>query len=538
MTPLALSRSLHGVRSLKELMDRAVECIAGSTRYQRAWLLLPMAGTTGLEVVGYALPDKVQVDQRMASLDRKQDRFLARLLGSEETLVIPDLREFPDADQAQVEFFGNRTSINVAMLHVGERVGVFCVGTFAAEGIVEPTPEELRFIEEVAALVSIVAGRLRADEAQRSLEESIQRSQRLASLGQMAGEVAHDFNNMLLAILGNAELALELLDETHGATECVTTIREAALRAANFSRQLLAFSRGQPRERRIVSASEVMQGLAPILRSLLGSRHTLELVDEGAPVPLECDVGQIEQVVLNLVVNARDAMPGGGAITLEVSRSEEDAGSFVVFSITDRGVGMSGDVSARIFEPFFTTKQEGSGTGLGLAVVDSVVKTHGGFVRVDTSLGTGTTIHAAFPAAASPPSAVRKFTSEVTERGARLLVIDDDAEVRRVIVRVLQGAGYEVETASGGADAITLLESGPAFEVVITDLVMPEVGGERVLAWMREHAPDTPVLLLSGYAPGAGAHAFEYVLAKPFASRQLLDKVQDVLTIATLRKVG
>lgn len=164
---LELSRDLHEVRSLAEVMDRVVASVAAETRYHRAWLLLPMDGPLGIETVGYALPDKTRVDQRMATVDRAADRLLTKLLSTRETLVIPDLRDDPDADQAQVAYFGNRTAINVPMLHVGARIGIFVVGTFAAEGVIVPSTEELGYIEEVAALVSIVAGRLRADAVQR-----------------------------------------------------------------------------------------------------------------------------------------------------------------------------------------------------------------------------------------------------------------------------------------------------------------------------------------------------------------------------------
>jgi two-component system cell cycle sensor histidine kinase/response regulator CckA len=543
---LSLSRRLHEARTLAELMDEVVTSVSAHTRYARAWLLLPMTGRLGLDVVGYALPDRVRVEQRMADHDRTTDRLLSWLLSTTETVVIDDLRLEPRADQDQVAYFGNRTSINVPMLRLDERLGVLVVGTFAGEGVVPPTQAELAFIEQVAALVTAVAARIRAEAAQHAAEDRVRAAQRLEALGRMAGEVAHDFNSMLVSIMCNAELALEQLGG-HAAAESVAEILLAADRAAALTKKLLTFSRGQPVVRRLLDVGEALETFLPIVRSLLpeGLRLVSEL-PRGAYV--QGDASQLEQVVMNLVINARDALPDGGEIRLTLGRetivaddltirTSARAGDFVVIVVADTGLGMSREVAERVFEPFFTTKGVGRGTGLGLAVVDSVVRMHEGFVELDSVEGRGTTFRVYLPAREAPTSLELAATpplAPVATGHGHVLVVDDDAQLRGVIERVLTGAGYRVTCASDGQAALERVETSPDLRLVITDLIMPRLTGDALRERLSALRPHLPVLILTGYTRGSlpptdGQH----LLSKPFVPRELLQKVAEILAAPT-----
>ncbi len=541
---LALSRALHEATTLAEAMDRVVASIEEHTRYRRAWLILP-SDDRGIEVVGYALPDRARVDQRMSEIDFATDPWLKLHLEATDPLIRDDLREEPLADQRQVAYFGNRTLISVPMLRVGGRVGALCVGTFAAEGVLPPTPEEVEFIIQVGALVSVVAGRIRAEQRQRVLEERVSGAQRLEALGRMAGEISHDFNNMLVSILGNAEVASTLLGEDHPARELIDEVGQAAERAARLTRQLLSFSRGQPLERRDVRLAAVVDGLLPMLRSLLPADVSLEVTHGPGASVVFADAGQLEQVLLNLVVNARDAMPRGGRIVLSTASAQGTPAGFsqanrpapsneyVVLSVADTGTGMTPEVRERLFEPFFTTKAPGVGTGLGLAVVDTVLKRHDGFITVDSELGRGTTFRIHFPASAAVPaeSIAPRFESAVSPKGhERILVVDDDRQVRALLERVLCQAEYRVLLAEDGAAALETLEREPGVALVLSDLVMPHVGGDELRDILATRVGAPPVLIMSGYARGAAVHErYEHLLAKPFSPAQLLRKVRAVL---------
>ena len=527
-TLLSLARRLHEAASLPEVMDLVVDAVGEATRFRRAWLILPMEQGSGIEVIGYVLADRQRVNQRMASLDWRKDRLFALEMSSETTLVIPDLRLCPEADQVQVEYFGNRTVVAVPMLRLGERLGSFNLGTFAAEGVMLPTQEELDFAEEVAALLCVVAGRLRAEEKHRALEASVQREERLEALGRMAGEVAHDFNNILVTVIGNAELALGSPENPALVRDVLSEVLGAANRGAGLTRQLLAFSRGQPVERRAVNLAETIRGLTPMLRALLPSSIALEVVEKEHPGEVLANTGQLEQLVLNLVLNARDAITGSGRITLGLDTTLRDGARWAVLSVGDTGAGMAPEVSSRIFEPFFTTKRPGQGTGLGLAVVDSVVKSHGGTIDVASTAGEGSVFTVSLPAL-NRGEARPKPTRPPRALGGNehVLVADDDLRVRVLLERVLTGAGYRVTLAEDGAVALVRLAQAPDVRLVITDLVMPRLGGDELL---RRLAGRVKVLLVSGYA----AHpvivdASAHVLAKPFSSKELLERVRELL---------
>ena len=536
---LALAGGLHHAATLAAAMDMALAAITAATRYRRAWLAVPLADAGGLEIVGYALADRQLVAQRMAAVDIGKDAYLTDALTLPEPFVIPDMRLEPRADQAQVEFFGNRTIVNVPMMRLGgERFGAFTVGTFAAEGVMPPTPDEFDVIVQVAALVSAAAARIRAEDEHRQLVVQVQAAQRLEALGRLSGEVAHDFNNLLTTITGNAELA-RTQRELAQVWPCLDDILAAAQRATVLTRQLLAFSRNQPRQPRPLAIDPLLAQFQPLLARLLPAGVVLD-VRLGADVAVVADPGQLEQVVMNLVVNARDALGGVGRIEVTTAVEPPAAGGpdapHVAISVADTGPGIADEVRARLFEPFFSTKRAGAGTGLGLAVVDNVVRQHHGWVTVGNRPDGGArfTVHLPVHAGAAAPATAAPRAERPTapaRAAARVLVVDDDPAVRGVVSRILTGAGYQV-SAVGDAEAALALPTLDSLAVVVTDLVLPGLDGIGLARRLAATAPALPVLLISGYAPDGVDTRGTHLLAKPFTRASLLAKVDELVGVA------
>ncbi|TNF22977.1 MAG: sensor histidine kinase [Deltaproteobacteria bacterium] len=410
---LNLSRRLHAARDLDAVMAEVAVAIREATRYRRAWMAVRTADGERFRVVGDRAGGDPAVSARLEAMEVSKDPYLQRCVSATAPFVIDDLRRDPDANQDHVEALGPRTVILVPMVRLAERVGAFVVGTYGdAEGVMPPTPGEYAFIIQVASLVSVVVGRIHAEEQRAALERQVGRSQRLEALGRLAGGISHDFNNLLVTIMGNAELALDLL-EGHPAEELVVDVKAAADRAAALTRQLLAFSRGQPLDRRPLDVAEVIGGTARFIRRLLPTTIALEVVPPAEPSVVLADRGQLEQVLVNLAVNARDAMPSGGRLTFETRRVVLDAdfvathpwgrvGDFVVVSAIDTGRGVPPELRERIFEPFFSSKPASRGTGLGLAVVDTVARQHNGFVRVRSGDESGSAFDLYLPRAPEP----------------------------------------------------------------------------------------------------------------------------------------
>ncbi|HYH81706.1 MAG TPA: PAS domain S-box protein [Longimicrobium sp.] len=393
-----------------------------------------------------------------------------------------------------------------------------------------------------------VTERRQAEEALRLSQQQLLQAQKMDAVGRLAGGVAHDFNNLLTAIRGNAELLLFDIPAGDPRREDVEEIRKAADRAAALTRQLLAFSRRQVLQPRVLDLNGVVQEMERMLRRLIG--EDVELVTRLAHGlgQVRADPGQIEQVVLNLAVNARDAMPGGGRMIVETADEELDEelkrahpyvvpGRYVMLRVTDTGQGMDPETRERAFEPFFTTKPAGRGTGLGLSTVYGIVKQSGGFIWIDSELGRGTRVriylpHIAAPAAAGPAAAA----SKLPPRGeGTVLLAEDEATVRRLAVRVLRRGGFTVLEAGDGEEALSVAQDyGGPLHLLVTDLVMPRMGGRDLAARLRAARPGVPVVYVSGYAEEAvqrdgvldpGAR----FLPKPFTAEQLLDAVHAAL---------
>ena len=393
-----------------------------------------------------------------------------------------------------------------------------------------------------------VSERVRMQEALRAKEQQLLHAQRLESVGRLAGGVAHDFNNALTVILAGAEeLNRDLRRGTLPDPEIVDEIRAAGERARDLTRQLLAFARRQVIAPVPVDLNSLARGTEKLLRRVL--REDVELVVALQPAlwSVRCDPGQIEQVLLNLAVNARDAMPNGGRLVLSTANVEVDerltaarpwmrTGSYVRLSVGDSGEGMAADVRAHIFEPFFTTKPLGKGTGLGLATVYGIVKQSDGYILVESEPGRGTTFDLYFPRVDGPAAPVVRRPQPGSAGGTEsILVVEDDPHVREVTVRSLRGAGYAVVVAKDGRDALEVVSRGEGpFQLLVTDVVMPGLGGPGLADELRRRDPDLRVLYVSGHGeeaivrhgvldPGVS------LLPKPFTAPSLLARVREVL---------
>jgi two-component system cell cycle sensor histidine kinase/response regulator CckA len=393
-----------------------------------------------------------------------------------------------------------------------------------------------------------VTQRRRAEEALRASEEQLRQAQKMEAVGRLAGGVAHDFNNILTAIMGNVSLILDDSTALAGPRQRAEEIQKASERAAHLTRQLLAFSRKQMFELKVVDLNTVITEMLKLLKVTVGD--DIELVDRIAPQPcaVRVDPGQIEQVILNLVINARDAMPEGGRLEISTSLLEAttaDAmreppyhvGRFVELAVRDTGVGMDDETRARIFEPFFTTKERGKGTGLGLATVYGIVRQSGGYISVHSERGRGSTFRVFLPAVDEPidrPDPYRRKPG--AEPGAEtVLVVEDEDLVRTLMCTSIARAGYRVIEARTGADALSLSgRFGGRIDLLLTDVVMPGMGGQELGERLLKARDGIKVLYISGYADDAigrksvlqSGVAF---LQKPFTMETLVRKVRETL---------
>jgi PAS domain S-box-containing protein len=377
---------------------------------------------------------------------------------------------------------------------------------------------------------------------QQAFETQVREAQRMDAVGQLAGGIAHDFNNLMLAIIGNVDLA-ELGDSPENRRRSHDEIRRAAERAAELTRQLLLFSRRQPIIPVVIDLNAIIGDALNLLGRLLPEDIAIDYRPAPALMQVRADPSQVEQVLLNLCVNARDAMPGGGRLTIAIedsviSESESATcqlaapGRYACMRVADTGQGMTPEVRQRIFEPFFTTKEQGKGTGLGLAMVYGIVKSHGGGLRVDSAVGQGSTFEVFWPASSGEVGGVER-SDEVHEEVPRgrqetVLVAEDQDSVRAVVVHVLENAGYRVIAARDGVEAVRLFKNKrrSGIALVLLDLVMPGLGGRDAYAEIVRVSPGQPVLFTSGYSEHLASTDAATVLAKPFRPGQLLRLVR------------
>ena len=384
----------------------------------------------------------------------------------------------------------------------------------------------------------------------KQLERQFQQAQKMEAMGLLAAGVAHDFNNLLTVISGYCQLAQSRVQPGHAVLRDLEEVAKAGDRAANLTRQLLAFSRQQVLEPRILDLNEVIEDVEKMLRRLLGADVELRFRPAKDLGLVRADAGQIEQVLLNLIVNARDAMQDGGRIAIETENVEINgaadlpSGSYVLLTVADTGCGMDAKTASRIFEPFFTTKEMGKGTGLGLSTVHGIVKQSGGHIAVQSEPGHGTKFRIHFPRVPAAQEVSKSAAPQAAPaRGTEaILVVDDDASLRALVSEILRLHGYTVIEASNGETALTMLENnGSVIDAVVTDVVMPNVNGRELVRRATKARPNLPMLLMSGYV-GDNAEALGSLLSprvafiqKPFNQDALLEKLRDILSGSATR---
>jgi len=541
---LAWARQLLAVHDVHGLLQVALELLRERTRYRHGWLgMLDASESTLLFLsgIGQASLDRI-ADAELIEMSVDGDRMVEELLTTMKPVVVADARHDPRPNPDAVAAMGNRTIVSLPLYVDDHKLGFLGVGTFGDEGPIPPTEEELDLLQLMASHLSVVLARLRAEERRVAAEEQLHAAQRLEAMGRIAGGVAHDMNNLLTVELGNVDLA-RLATDPASAAHSIDDIEAAATRAAALSRQLLSFSRRRVLQVQPVDMRDVVQNMAPLFGRLLTSDIQLEVLEPAHPLVVRGDSGQLEQVVMNLVVNARDAMADtGGRLAVELEAVELEGGAvgppgpYAVVAVSDTGIGMPPEVQARIFEPFFTTKGPEAGTGLGLSVVHGIVDQHDGQLRVYSEPGYGTTMRVYLPLAEEDAIAPGAVVVAPAPKGGheRILVADDDQQVRHVLHTLLGEAGYQVEEARDGAEAIDIVRSGAAIDLLISDVVMPRMGGMALIDALAQEGLELPTLVISGYAASGVARQLaandrRRVLSKPFRRTELLGVVRALL---------
>ena len=379
------------------------------------------------------------------------------------------------------------------------------------------------------------------------LEQELWQARKMESIGRLAGGIAHDFNNLLSTIIGHSDLALVDLPAMDPIRESVRSIKEAGHRAAELTQQLLAFSRKQALETKPVSLGEVVSNLSRILKRIIGDDIDLDMDIASSTHAVMADQSQLEQVILNLVVNARDAMPAGGRLTIRIQNvalnedtiatyGVDEPGTYVMLWVQDEGVGIPEEIQDEIFEPFFTTKAAGEGTGLGLSTTYGIVRQFHGGIIVRSKLDQGTTFEVVFPASPEEaPGRDQDTDGDALPTGSeRLLVVDDHPGVLGILSRMLARLGYSVLQASDGEAALRVIETNPAIDLVVSDVVMPGMQGTKLAAEIENRWPGIEVILMTGYAPDSlpALQALKHrpkVLSKPISPRDLAEAIREVL---------
>jgi len=545
---LAFARELQRAATFVEVLDVARTEVRDAIGFDHAWLCVADEEHPAfVRVLGYSGSRHDLVWDVAPRIPVHGDPMMEEIFAAEGPVVVEDARTDPRTNKALVAQLGNRTIVNVPLRLLDKPFGAFGCGTFGDEGVRVPGIEQIEYLVSMCSQVSVAAARIRFVELRRAaerekheLETRLYRAQKLESLGLLAGGIAHDFANLLTVVLTSASLAAARSKDPLVSEE-LTAITGAAERGAMLTRQLLAISRTHPVALQAVDVGDRLRSLASLLHRILPERIALELSDDGQAPLVEGDPSQLDQVLMNLCINARDAMPDGGILRIRTEFVPADAaagpggpaGGWVAVTVADSGRGMSPDLVERVFEPFFTTKPARAGTGLGLAVVDSIVRQHGGSVTCASAVGHGTTFRILLPAAREHDVPVSVPAFSPRHGTGRILIADDDVDIRETVSRILDSAGYSTLAVADGNEACAAVRS-EHFDLAFIDVVMPGPSCHDLVARLRTIRPDLRLLLSSGYAAEpeilrlAGQQC-SGLLVKPFAFAELMRGIRDAL---------
>jgi len=500
---------------------------------------------TQLELVAAAGTKAAELRRLVPLIPRAGDPQVEALLREDGVVVIPDAQAggFP----AITGVLGNRTVVSIPMIVVDHALGILSCGTFGEEGVVAITADATRTLVQIANMISVALARmilLKRDRERIDLQARLAHRQRLESLGLLAGGVAHDFNNLMTVI----RLSVKLLGEgtlTAEQRADLQMIQDAEDSASQLTQKLLMLGQKQPLRIESVDINAAIEGFMNLVGRLLPANIQAEIVAGPALPRLLVDPFQLEQVLMNLALNARDAMPAGGKLTIQTEEIVVNGdyrrahpwarlGRYVLITVSDTGVGMPPGVLERAFEPFFTTKAPGEGTGLGLAVTWSIVQQHGGMIRGQSELGIGTRFRVYLPAAENVVSqAPKKVVGAAPGGTERILVADDQPHVLHLLKRVLESAGYRVTAVADGAGAVRAADAHP-FDLYLFDAVMPRTSGREACEQIRARQPGSRFLFASGYGAEALPGTFlkdmcVATISKPLDPDTLLRAVRAVL---------
>jgi signal transduction histidine kinase/CheY-like chemotaxis protein len=485
---------------------------------------------------------------------------IARAIESRQPLVLKDApaADLSPPERMLVELRQLRSLLFLPFCHEGEPIGVLILGTTSRARVFEERDVDLcRTLTNQLAMgvqnarlhtgLKKYSAELETQMAEQAkLSEQLRQAQKMEAVGQLAGGVAHDFNNLLQLIVGYTDMARRGIDPSSDSHKALGFVTQAADRASILVRQLLAFGRREQLRMTAVDVNQVVDGLLPMLYPVLGESISVEY-RKGAELRLVwADANQLEQILVNLAINARDAMPHGGSLTitarnvladeaLRQRRSLPSTGPYVLIEVSDTGVGMDPQTRERAFEPFFTTKERGEGTGLGLSTVYGLIGQHRGAIYIVSALGRGTSIEVYLPVALGADVDETTGPASDTLRGTETILLAEDHETVRELTRaMLESAGYSVLVASNGAEAVRIIaDHAGEVALALLDVVMPKQGGEKVFQYLREHQPDVPVLFATGYGANATAvvqrHEGVALIQKPYAREELLRQIRQIL---------
>lgn len=556
---LAFARNLQRSTHFGDLLDVVAAEVKEALQYNHAWLFVsdeePVQTLRLLAVTGKSSSD---IWTHAPVLTLKGDVMLEEILAGDVPVVVEDARNDPRTDKRIVAQLGNRSIINVPLRLLDKPFGALGLGTFGDEGCRLPTADQLDYVIGMAGQISVAASRIiylqgkaRTEREKQDLERRLMQVQRLESLGMLAGGIAHDFNNLLTVILSGAGLAKFSLGSE--VDEDLNAVISAAERGRDLTRQLLAMSHGQDLSLKPLEVNGRLSAMIELLRRVFPASIQIDLI-QGAQLPLiQGDESQLDQVFMNLCVNARDAMTSGGLLTIETQQVVVNgnytrthpwakSGRYVLVTVTDTGIGMPPEIAERVFEPFFTTKSDRAGTGLGLAVVYGIVRQHAGMIQCYSEPGVGTTFKVYLPVLARSADQVgTAILGAVPSGGENVLVAEDDPAVRQVAIRILQSGGYNVTATDSGAAACAAADRDP-FDIVLLDVVMPGMACQETIARLRTLRPNIRFLLASGYTAETNVvsllreevHEF---LRKPYDPDGLLRAVRRVLDGRSVERI-